>query len=399
MPKVSIVMPTRNRPHLLKTALASALRQIYQDIEVVVSDNYCNNEETKKVCESFDSPRLRYVRTAELLPMPDSWEFALSHARGEYVTILSDDSYLFADTITRAMAALGEFGTELVAWNECAYFAPDWVVPSRQNCFFVNKLSFESRLVSSEQVLKKLFNDLFDLDLNAPRFLNSLCHRSLVERVTGVQGRMFLPPSPDYSAAASLLASVKNYVFIDRPLMIHGVTPVSIGASATFDFGKAIKDFFNEFRGATSFTKLLDLDLPTVAVGVAQSLQNAKNYYPRGIPYTINKKSLICSSIAGLVRLERNGANVSEAWRILEGYLSRQPPELRKIAARQRIRAEIHCKMSAIVHRVPGWRYIDQLRGRYVFRGADWSFANLRECGEVAPELVKKVASRTQSNH
>jgi len=104
MPRVSVVIPTRNRAPLLKVALQSALRQTWQDLEILVSDNYCENEETKKVYESFQDSRLRYVRTDRLLAMPDSWEFALSHAKGQYVTFLTDDSYLLPFAIERAAA-------------------------------------------------------------------------------------------------------------------------------------------------------------------------------------------------------------------------------------------------------------------------------------------------------
>jgi len=105
MPRVSIVIPTRNRAHFLKVAIESALGQTWRDLEILVSDNYCGKEDTRDVYLAFKDPRLRYVRTAGLLAMPDSWEFALSHATGEYVTILSDDSSLLFYAIEKAMEA------------------------------------------------------------------------------------------------------------------------------------------------------------------------------------------------------------------------------------------------------------------------------------------------------
>ncbi len=91
-----------------------------------MSDNYCGNEETRDVFESFTDSRLRYVRTDRLLAMHDSWEFALSHATGEYVTVLSDDSYFLSYAIERAMAAVTEYKVDLAAWNSCTYYSPDW---------------------------------------------------------------------------------------------------------------------------------------------------------------------------------------------------------------------------------------------------------------------------------
>jgi glycosyltransferase involved in cell wall biosynthesis len=84
LPGVSIVITKRNRAHLLKVALYSALRQTWQDLEILVSDSYSGIEGTRKVLRSFQDLRLRYARTHRLLAMPDSWEFALSHAKGEY---------------------------------------------------------------------------------------------------------------------------------------------------------------------------------------------------------------------------------------------------------------------------------------------------------------------------
>ena len=93
MKKVSIIIPTRNRAHLLKYALRSAIQQSYQNIEIVVCDNY-STDNTIEVVESFNSQNIIYVRTNNALSMPDNWEFALHKASGEYITYLTDDSYL-----------------------------------------------------------------------------------------------------------------------------------------------------------------------------------------------------------------------------------------------------------------------------------------------------------------
>lgn len=392
MPRVSIVMPTRNRAHLLKTALASALRQTYADIEIIVSDNYCGNDETRKVFDSFNDPRLRYVRTSELLSMPDSWEFALNHAQGDYVTYLTDDSYLFPDAIEKAIQAATQLDVKLVAWNMCRYFFPDWLDLSRRNCLYVNKSSLQRRLLASEEVLSKIF-DLQSPDC-LPRFLNSLCHRDLLTKVMEAQGRVFLPPCPDYSAAASVLVNTDKYVFLDWSLMIEGITPASIGASQNFDYGPAAREFLREFRGETEFVKLIDLNLPTVFVSVAQSLVNVKRFYPESISHEINKENLLLFSVHALVTHERNGTDVGEAWQALGQYLAQQPDDVRRAAFRQKRRSRVILGTKDFLRSLrglPGWEYLDKLRGIYTFRGDRWGFHSMRECGEVAPDLVRRV--------
>src|SRR2546423_6112022 len=92
-PLFSIVIPTRNRGHLLKSALQSALDQRFSDYEIVVSNN-CSSDNTAAVVEEVGGSTVRMVRPRQVLSMPDHWEFALDHARGQYVTYLSDDDAL-----------------------------------------------------------------------------------------------------------------------------------------------------------------------------------------------------------------------------------------------------------------------------------------------------------------
>ena len=112
MPRFSIVMPTRNRGQLLQYALQSALDQPTADLEIVVSDND-SHDDTPAVARRFRDPRLRYVRTPETLAMPDSWEFALSHATGDYVTFLCDDD-AFSPRLLSAVDA------SAAVWRSCA---------------------------------------------------------------------------------------------------------------------------------------------------------------------------------------------------------------------------------------------------------------------------------------
>jgi glycosyltransferase involved in cell wall biosynthesis len=397
MPSVSIVIPTRNRAHLLKVALQSALGQTWQDLEILVSDNYCGNEETRKVYESFQDPRLRYVRTDRLLAMPDSWEFALSHAEGDYVTILSDDSYFLSYAIERAMAAMGEYKSDLAAWNTCTYYSPDWLQSYLRNHLSVANPPYRTQVLSSQDVLRDLYELQLHLAAHMPRFLNSICHRRLVARVLQVHGRMFIPPCPDYSAAASLLVNTDNYVFVGWPLGIDGATPFSIGMTLGYGYGAPSREFFAEFGETASFRKAIDLELPTVPVCVAQTLEEVrKSCSPECIPYQVNRLNMLFQSIVGVAIQERNGADATEAWRILDTYIANQPEDIKHAAVNQKRRSKLNSMLRSAVarpiHWLPGWEHLAQLRGRHVFHGAHHHFQNMEQCGQVAPGLIAKVA-------
>jgi len=399
MAKVSIIVPTRNRAHLLKVALKSALGQTWYDLEILVSDNYCGNEETRRVFDSFNDPRLRYVRTDRLLAMHDSWEFALAHATGEYVTVLSDDSYLLSDAIERAMATVEEYKVDLIAWNSCTYYSPDWYEPYLRNHLAVANPPYKTVLLSSQDVLRELFDLRLDSAVQMPRFLNSICHRRLLAKIVQRHGRMFLPPCPDYSAAAFLLLNTDQYVFTGWPLGIDGATSRSIGFTLGFNNGEAFREFLAEFEETASFRKAIDLQLATTSVCIAQTLEEVrKSCDPTSIPYHVNRQSVLYQSIESVAAHERNGADVAEAWRILDAYLASQPEDIqraalthkRKFQARSLLRGAI----GELIHSFPGWEYLARLRGGHIFHGARQHFRNMEECGRIAPQLIATVARR-----
>jgi hypothetical protein len=323
--------------------------------------------------------------------MHDSWEFALSHACGEYVTVLSDDSYLLPYGVERAMAAIEKFQVDLAAWNSCTYYSPDWPQRYLGNHLDVARPPYRTSVLSSQDVLLQLFDLDPDSFIHMPRFLNSICHRRLVAKVLQMQGRMFIPPCPDYSAAASLLLNTERYVYIGWPLGIDGATPQSIGFALHFNKGEAFNEFLAEFDEAESFRQAIDLQLATTSVCIAQTLEEViRGCGLESIPYKVNRQNMLLQSIDGVVRHERNGADVSEAWRILDAYIARQPEDIKLAATRHKGNARTHSRLrhavGRIVHSLPGWEYVARLRGGYVFHGARQHFGNMEECGRIAPQ-------------
>jgi glycosyltransferase involved in cell wall biosynthesis len=180
MPKVSIVIPTRNRGFFLRYALYSALNQTYKDIEIVVSDN-CSTDNTIEVVNLFNDLRLRYVRANKTLDLADSWEFACSHAKGEYLALLTDDCFYFKNAIERAIMAIEQFNVKVAVWDTCTYYYPEWHEQRRKNTLYIRKRDAK-QLLLSDDAMKNLF-DLY-IQYPYPKFLNSLID------ITSVQNKI-----------------------------------------------------------------------------------------------------------------------------------------------------------------------------------------------------------------
>jgi glycosyltransferase involved in cell wall biosynthesis len=105
-PLVSIGIPTYNRANsYLKYALRCAVRQTFQDIEIIVSDN-CSPDNTESMVKEFGDPRIRYYRQKENIGPVNNRNFCLEQARGKYFVLLLDDDLIDDDFVATCMDAV-----------------------------------------------------------------------------------------------------------------------------------------------------------------------------------------------------------------------------------------------------------------------------------------------------
>lgn len=390
MAKVSIIIPTCNRAHLLRFALKSAVEQDYRNIEIVVSDNY-SIDNTEKIVKSFNSQNIVYIKTSKPLSMPDNWEFALAKASGEYVTCLTDDSYLLPYCISEALKDLDKFNLKVAVWKHCTYFDLNWLDPSRRNILYIPRVTSKSYLLNSRKKLEELFNDPGGVPTTIPRALNSLCHRSVIEKVMSIQDRFFLPPAPDYTSAASILLNTENYLLIDQPYFIDGVTTSSIGAVGAFNLGESVREFVKEFDNKSE--NITFLGIPTVISGIFSSLEEVRKFYSDVCP-EINKKALLCKMIDQLTKAQSNSeGNVSDYWQKLNKCLSQQSAGMKLTFAKQRILSKLKWRLVKKIRNSSYLRYIEaprnRLRNSYILKGEKGKFNNIEEAAEVVTSILK----------
>ncbi len=105
-PKVSVVMPTRNRAFCLGEAIDSIRAQTFQDWELIVVDDG-SDDETGDVVRRYcaQDSRIRYVRQPHGGCAP-AQNMGLRLVRGEYLSKLDDDDVAHADLLAICAAAL-----------------------------------------------------------------------------------------------------------------------------------------------------------------------------------------------------------------------------------------------------------------------------------------------------
>lgn len=123
-PLVSVVVPTYNRTAYLETALASAVRQTYTNIEILVADDASKEDVFGAVISKFASdPRVKYHRNPRNLGMGlNTWQ-ALARASGKYVANLHDDDAWEPEFLATLVPPLEEDGSLSVAF--CDHYVVD----------------------------------------------------------------------------------------------------------------------------------------------------------------------------------------------------------------------------------------------------------------------------------
>jgi len=90
--RVSVIIPTRNRPETLLEAVQSALAQSYPHIELlVVNDGGVDPELVLAPLQSQHPEKLLVIHRKERGGLPAARNLGLSHATGEFIAYLDDD--------------------------------------------------------------------------------------------------------------------------------------------------------------------------------------------------------------------------------------------------------------------------------------------------------------------
>ena len=109
---VTVGIPTYNRLHYLKEAVASAIAQTYSKIEILISQNPHPErrirDEIAEYCQSLAArdPRVRYELRSENLGPSENHQWVFEHARGDYVMLIGDDDRLVPSAIETLVSAI-----------------------------------------------------------------------------------------------------------------------------------------------------------------------------------------------------------------------------------------------------------------------------------------------------
>lgn len=234
--KYSIVIPTRNRLNLLKQCVFTVLDQDFQDWEIIISDNF-SDEDINGWVKSINDSRIKYFRTTEFCSVTKNWNNCIEKASGDYVLMLGDDDGLVPDYFLKLEAILAQFKKPSVIYNSCYRVIAPGILDQYPNGYLADEkyaFFFEGKTtpfwLSNREKTKAYTGSLklkrnFSFNMQAFIFSNQYLQDQLK------RGPFFNSTFPDYYVANVAMLKADSILAIPESLTIAGTAKQSFGGS------------------------------------------------------------------------------------------------------------------------------------------------------------------------
>lgn len=273
--KFSLVIPTKNRPDLLRLCLEAAMNGRHRDIEIIVSDNSSSEEFRKLNAELVHSysndGRLMLVAPERMLSMPEHFEYALNFVSGDYVTFLTDKMVLLPDTIVKANCLAEGGNYDIINWGFSTYKIEDYSRPTGQGVLFRERNFLDSQdeefiprsILEQKALCSKLRSQQSMHEYVTGKLVFGSYSLGLVTQIRQMSGKVFGGSTHDYSAMVQALSLAQTGILMRSYGILFVALPSDKSVGSLTDLSsEAARRYFNEFPNSKNL--LEDLLVPGV---------------------------------------------------------------------------------------------------------------------------------------
>lgn len=169
----SIVMPTYNRPTLLKRSIENILKSTYKNYEIIVV-NDGGGEDSESIVEGFNSDKIQYF-WKENEQKGIAKNFGFSKAKGDYLLSFDDDDIMYENFLQTAYDKIVENNYpelyyqsyEVIGMDEEHISYPKKIDPKKMNIFSGNPFSNNGMIIRSDVCELPLYLPRKDFTLSA----------------------------------------------------------------------------------------------------------------------------------------------------------------------------------------------------------------------------------------
>ena len=208
--------------------------------------------------------------------MSANWEYAVRHARGDYVMIIGDDDAILPRALDRLISDIGRYPSDVYFWPKHTY-----VWPSQGRNAYVETLAPQTPAWSLD--LRKLSR--FVLRMGGwryallPSMYHSLVSRRIPDAMRSRYGQVYHSTEPDVFMMMSIPVFTKTAWNVGYSVTVHGRSPKSNGWAFTKrDEPKGLVRFLSEY-GDYELHPTLYPGVPKLANLMADTLLRARDMF------------------------------------------------------------------------------------------------------------------------
>lgn len=229
-PKVTVIIPTRERCDVLEKSLKTITAQDYDNLEIIVSDNF-SSDQTEQVVREANDARVTYINTGQRVGMSQNWEFALSFALSKgtdgWVTIVGDDDGLMPAALTRLSEIVQDTDVEAITSRFCTYIWPSVYEPAA----LIVPLTSGAEIRDSAEWLNKVMDGDAAYTELPMLYTGGWATLKTIEKIKGSRDKIYRSAIPDVYSGVAIASVVDRYMYLYEPLALGGSSKHSNGAS------------------------------------------------------------------------------------------------------------------------------------------------------------------------
>jgi len=211
VPKISIIMPVKNRQKEIVEAIRSVIDQTFQDWELLVIDDR-STDKTAQVVKTFENPRIKYFYLAKGTGPGAGRDFGIRKAQGEIIVLADSDDINYPERLSLT--------------DDYFQRNPDLdIVYGRSERLEVKTGKISSRPTCDfDRILLKAYNFISNV--------TAAFKKEPYLKTSGYDQK--IKTSEDYDLWLTFLEAGFHFGFIDKSLVLQKIHPESLTSKTDF---------------------------------------------------------------------------------------------------------------------------------------------------------------------